>query len=208
MSKFKIITFLFIIILISCRLVYSQSIKETFELGKKAFYSDDFENANKLLAEILNRNSDSYEICLYKGLIYNIYFDYDKAITEFTSAIEIDGSKSDPYFNRALVYDKQEKYNYAVEDYTMAIKKNKKFLDAYNNRATDYERLKHYDKAINDYSNIVKLNPSDDIAYYNRGLLYVQLNRKEEAVEDFEEAIRIDSIWEKELRGKIDELNK
>jgi tetratricopeptide (TPR) repeat protein len=90
----------------------------------------------------------------------------------------------------------------------MAIKKNKKFLDAYNNRATDYERLKQYDKAINDYSKIVRLNPSDDIAYYNRGLLYVQLNQKEEAAEDFEEAIRLDGIWEKELRGKIDELKK
>ena len=52
--------------LLSISSVYSQSIKETYEAGKKAFYSDDFENANKLLSEILNMNSDNYEISFYK----------------------------------------------------------------------------------------------------------------------------------------------
>ena len=72
---------------LSADLSYSQTLKEKFETGKKAFYSDDFDKANKLFSEILNMTGGDYDVCLYKGMVYYIYFDYDKALAEISNAI-------------------------------------------------------------------------------------------------------------------------
>lgn len=206
----KAIKFVLIVLLLqsfNLGIVVSQSIKSDFETGKKAFYSDDFETANKMFSGILNMESEDYDVCYYKGLIYYIYFDYEKSINELTKAINQE-KKAEAYFNRALSFEKQEKFENAVSDYSEALKINKRYLDAYFNRASLYQQLKQTDKAIKDYGRVIKLSPKDDIAYYNRGLLYSELGNKEKAIEDFEMAIKLDKIWKNELTKKINELKK
>lgn len=203
----KRIIFTVIIMTVFSTVAFSQAIKKNFETGRKAFYSDDFDTANKLFSEILNMDSDSYEVCFYKGMIYYIYFDYDKSVIEFSKAIEHE-AKSDAYFNRALSYEKLQKTNDAINDYTNAISTNKKNADAYFNRAALYQEQKNYDRAISDYGKVIKINPKDDITYYYRGMLYIQKGDKSSAIKDFEKAIEIDKIWKNELTKKIEELKK
>lgn len=207
MNQIKFILIVFVFLTSTAGVTVSQSVKSDFETGKKAFYSDDFETANKKFSGILNMESDDYDVCYFKGLIYFIYFDYEKSIIELSKAINQE-KNADAYFNRALSYEKQEKFNEALSDYSSALKLNKRFTDAYFNRAVLYQQIKQTDKAIKDYGRVIKLNPKDDIAYYNRGLLYAELGNKEKAIEDFEMAIKIDKIWKNELTKKINELKK
>ncbi|MEO8209075.1 MAG: tetratricopeptide repeat protein [bacterium] len=204
--KFKKLLISIIITFCITAFTQAQSIQENFENGKKAFYADNFEEANKYFAFILEKESDDYETSYYKALVYEINFDNDKAISELTNAIIFKKKNSDAYFERGTIYDKQGKFNEAIDDYTNAIKYNKKFPDAYFNRASDLQELKLFDNAIIDYGKVIDLNPADDIAFYNRGLLYKELQQNNLAVEDFETAIRIDSIWEHELRPVIEQL--
>jgi tetratricopeptide (TPR) repeat protein len=186
----------------------SQSNKELFETGKTAFHADNFEDANKYFAQILSKESDSYDNCFYKALVYDINFDYDKAITECTSAISFEPKQKEIYLIRGTIYDKQTKLPEAIDDYSKAIKLDKNYVDAYFNRATDFQELKQYDDAIKDYSKVLKLNSSDDIAFYNRGKLYMEMKDNAKAINDFEQAIQIDKAWEHELRTVIDSLQK
>jgi len=197
-----------VLLSISFSLTYSQSLKDTYENGKNAFYSDKFDDANNLFAQILALQSDNYENCFYKGLVYEINFDYEKALSELTKAIGYNPKSGDAYFHRGIVYDKLEKYTDAINDYTFAVKFDKKNPDIYFNRASDYQLLKQYKEAIKDYSKVVKLNPKDDITFYNRGLLYKEMKDNANAVEDFEAAIKIDKAWERELRPVIEQLQK
>ncbi|MEO8664126.1 MAG: tetratricopeptide repeat protein [Ignavibacteria bacterium] len=194
------------IIFLFAQSVTGQTLQELFENGKKAFYSDQFDSANILFSQILSRESNDYEVCFYKGLVYEVNFDNDKAITELTCAITMKPKSSEAYLKRASIYDKQLKFTEAINDYTGAIKYDKKNTDAYFYRASDYQELKQFNEAIKDYSRVIKLNPSEDIAFYNRGLLYKELKNSDKAINDFETAIRIDKIWEHELRPKIDSL--
>ncbi len=186
--------------------VYSQSIKETFESGKKAFYSDKFDDANNYFSQILSLESDSYENCYYKGMVYEINFDNEKAIAELTKAIGYKPKNSEAYYHKGKIYEKQEKYLDAIQDFTSALKYDKKDPDIYFDRASAYQELKQYNEAIKDYSRVLKLNPNDDITFYNRGLLYKEMKDNENAIEDFEAAIRIDKAWERELRPVIVQL--
>ncbi|MEP7145821.1 MAG: tetratricopeptide repeat protein [bacterium] len=194
------------LIFLSSAFLNAQSLKEIYESGKKAFYSDKFDEANVLFSQILANESVDYETCFYKGLVYEVNFDNDKAISELTCAISMKPKSVEAYFKRGTIYDKQLKYPEAILDYSKAIRYDKSNTDAYFNRASDYQELKQYSDAIKDYSKVVKLNPADDIAFYNRGLLYKELKDNNKAIEDFETAIKIDNAWERQLRLQINSL--
>ncbi len=206
MSMRKVFISAIIFLSLSVSFSNAQTLKELYENGKKAFYSDKFDEANALFSQILVKESGDYESCFYKGLVYEINFDNDKAITELTCAISMKPKSGEAYFKRATILDKQLKYSEAILDYTKAIRYNKSNVDSYFNRATDYQELKLYNDAIKDYSKVLKLNPSDDIAFYNRGLLYKELKNNNQAIEDFEAAIKIDKAWERQLRPQIELL--
>ncbi len=199
---------LFTIIFLYTSLIKAQTIQEIYETGKKAFYLDSFEEANKSFSEILSLESNNYITCFYKAKIYEINFDNDKAIAELTNAIRMNPKSAEAYFERGTVYDKLEKWSDAVQDYTDAIERNKKYTEAYFNRGSDLQEMKLYHDALNDYTHVVKLNPNDDIAFYNRGLVYLELKETDKAIEDFESAMSIDRIWESELNAKIEALKQ
>ena len=193
-----------IILLISCSLP-AQTMEETFQNGKKSFYSDDFDAANKFFMEILNSEGNDYLTHYYKGLIYEIYFDNEKALKELTSAIDINSRFGEAYFKRGTILEKTGDTAGAISDYNEAIRNKANLADAYFNRASLHQAMGESDKAIKDYSNAIKQNPSDDISYYNRGLLYMQTGNMEKARADFLSAIEIDKAWEKELKKYLEE---
>ncbi len=185
----------------------SQTLQENFENGKKCFYSDDFDGANRHFMEILNSQSDDYLTHYYKGMVYVIYFDNEKAMTELSTAISKKRSFGPAYIGRAELLEKTGDTAGAIADYTAAIKHGEKTSDAYFNRASLYQAAGQLEKAIKDFTKAIELNPSDDISYYNRGKIYMELGQKEDAVADFESAVAIDKAWERELREMIKMLS-
>ena len=65
---------------------------------------------------------------------------YDKAISDYTKAIEINPRFAEAYYNRGLAYGKKGQYDKAISDYTKAIEINPRFAEAYNNRGDAYGR--------------------------------------------------------------------
>ena len=112
--------------------------------------------------------ADCFFVCVFVQI-------YDKAIADFTSAIELDPSNADFYHNRGFSCRKQGKFNLALEDYMEAIKRNPKHSRAYYNRAFVLERLGNFHEAIKDYTTALELEPNNSIALHNRGVLYVDL---------------------------------
>ncbi len=67
----------------------------------------------------------------------NSYFqkgDYDRAITEYTKALDKVSDAFGAYHNRGLAYGIKGQYDQAISDYTKAIEINPKYVDAYHNR--------------------------------------------------------------------------
>jgi tetratricopeptide (TPR) repeat protein len=51
---------------------------------------------------------------------------YDKAISDYNEAIELNPKHADIYYSRGLVYNKKGQYDKAISDYTKAIQLNPK----------------------------------------------------------------------------------
>jgi tetratricopeptide (TPR) repeat protein len=96
---------------------------------------------------------------IQRGEGYNAKKDYDRAITDYTTAIAKGGV--DGYFKRANAYFSKKDYDRAIADYTSAIGKNAKNADAYYNRGNTYYVKKDYDRAVADYSKALPLLPAD-----------------------------------------------
>lgn len=76
--------------------------------------------------------------------------EYDKAISDFTKAIELNPRYSDAYINRGVVYGKKGQFDHGIADCSRAIELNPKGGSAYFNRGVSYYNKGEYNKAWDD----------------------------------------------------------
>ncbi len=76
--------------------------------------------------------------------------DYDKAISDFSKAIEIDPRLAEAYLNRGIGYGSKDLHDQAISDFNKAIELNTEYAKAYNNRAIACYYKGEYDKAWED----------------------------------------------------------
>jgi tetratricopeptide (TPR) repeat protein len=96
-----------------------------------------------------------------RGHAYKSKGDYDKAIADFSTAVEIDGKSTAAYMNRSRAYESKGDYDSAIADYIKAIEIDGKFAPAYFNRGVVYKLKGDYDSAIADYEKALQLNPNE-----------------------------------------------
>lgn len=129
---------------------------------------------------------------------------YEKAIRDFTKAIELRPQNFDGYKQRGKCYEKiglsllrldeddkaiKSSYLKAVKDYNKAVELNPSDEESYRRRAYLYSDLGNHQLAIIDYTRLIKMNPENRQAYYCRGFEYEKLNNCMQAIADYSKAI-------------------
>jgi tetratricopeptide (TPR) repeat protein len=115
----------------------------------------------------------------------------DKAIADYTKAIQLNPGYAKAYYNRGVAHRDNGNHTKAVADFTEAIWLRPAFADAYYNRGVAHHNMDEPDKAIADYTDAIRLNPKDVEAYRNRGVLYGKKGEYDKAIADYTEAIRL-----------------
>ena len=77
--------------------------------------------------------------------------EYQKAIADYTKAIELKPDYYLAYYNRGNVHNNLKEYQKAIADYNQAIELKPDYANAYYNRGNVHFDLKEYQKAIEDY---------------------------------------------------------
>jgi tetratricopeptide (TPR) repeat protein len=126
-----------------------------------------------------------------QGITYLQKGKLDKAISEFSKALELNSRIAKVYYNRGLAYGKKGQYDNAISDNNKAIELNPKYAWAYYNRGLAYSNKGQLDKAISDYTKAIEIDPMIDRAYYNRGLAYHDKGQYDNAISDYTEAIEL-----------------
>ena len=100
---------------------------------------------------------DPYDANTYytRGYSYYELDEYEKAVEDFSEAIEIDPYDADAYIMRGLSYHKLGENKKAVDDYTKAIHLKPDYFNAYNDRAIIYDQLGEYEKAVEDLTKAI-----------------------------------------------------
>jgi len=131
----------------------------------------------------------------------------NKAIEEYTKAIEINPEDAYGYLKRGIAYGLLQKHRKAIHDLDKAIQINSNFVEAYYNRGAAYGMLGEHNRAIVDFNKAIEIDDSYVDAYINRGIAYAILGDKERAEKDLRKAFSLcpDSLpMIKKIAGDFD----
>jgi tetratricopeptide (TPR) repeat protein len=132
------------------------------------------------------------------GLAFYDEDEYDKAIAEYTEALNLYPNNAAAYCNRGESYRMKKQYDEAIQDLEKAISLDQNYQWAkdnlkgiYYDRGLAYKKQGDYDKAIAEYTGALKLDPNYAKAYNNRGNAYDKKGEYDKALTDYTEAIRL-----------------
>jgi len=137
-------------------------------------------------------NSKTASFYILRGISYNDIGDYDRAILEFTRAIQLNPFDADAYFLRAATYKNKKDYEKAIADYTQAIIINPDYITAYILRSSAYHSKGDLDRALAGYNQAIQLAPNDANAYMGRAYVYGDKGDTAKAIADFTRVIQLE----------------
>jgi len=146
---------------------------------KAKIVASDLENYNSV-----SKNPEALKI-YSKGIDASKKENYEKAISYFKKALEVDSLFAFAWDNMGLCYRKLSRYDEAIYAYSRSLN-----LDAIGqmpllNIAVAYKYKKEYDKAISAYERLAELDPKNPEVFYGIGQIYsVGLNDQEKGLEN------------------------
>ncbi len=196
-------------------------------LSNLYFYKRDYDRSIALLLKAMDMKPSEYSkpwlTKLTKGRLhyqigecYEKKGEYEKALSSFQKAIELDPELVSPFLNMANIYGKQGKYDKAVAlyrkiiNYKLDIKKSylvmlEEALNYYKEESEDYKTIKaqlenritEQELAVYDENTMIsegiERNSLLFSAYKNMGIIFSRQLRLGESAEQFLKAIRIKS---------------
>ena len=130
------------------------------------------------------------------GLAQYLEGENDKAMTNFSKAIELDPKHADAYFWRGYLYRLASDFDKAIADFDKAIELNPNFVDAYYWRGHLYRLADDFDKALADFDRAIELNPEYVGAYDGRSRLYWFNGDLDRSIADMEKIIQLDPHYD------------
>lgn len=155
------------------------------------YEQQNYQEAKKLLDEILNRDPHNELAHNAMGSVYTALKDYNRAITEYTTVINLHPLFAPAFYNRGRVYNFLEKYDEAVADFQISIDINPSDFGyrAKGNIGLIYHQQGKYDQAIEAFADAMKYDDSKADTYYFRGETYTAMGNYSAAIADYEAAL-------------------
>lgn len=117
---------------------------------------------------------------------------YDRAISDFNMALELDPKLAGAYYNRALAWSEKNEHDRAIADYDAALQLSPRETRAHIGRAVEFTAKGEYKRAIADYESAIRLKPEDMSGYFGRGRVRFYTGDFMSAASDFVRAHRLD----------------
>jgi len=94
---------------------------------------------------------------------------HDRAIADFSMALELEPKLPGAHLNRALSWSEKGDSERAIADYTAALQLSPKDVRAHMGRAVEWTVKGDYKRAVADYEDIIRLEPQGMAGYFGRG---------------------------------------
>jgi len=127
-----------------------------------------------------------------RGDIFMNLEETQKALKDYTLAIEIDSENEDIYEKRAQLYYEQEKYSLADDDYKEIIRLNPGSVMGYMGIGRNANAQAKYEEAIKQFDYVVKLESDYSSGYAFRAESYIRLKKYNQAIDDVIKALDTD----------------
>ena len=103
--------------------------------------------------------SPNHFIYNHRGLVYFTLSEYDKAISDFSKAINIEPRDTRVYTNRGLTYRMLKRYDDSLKDFNKSLELNPLWPDTFYGRSLTYYDLGDIQHALEDCDKAISLKP-------------------------------------------------
>lgn len=138
-----------------------------------------------------------------RGLAYERLERFDKALSDYSLAIELNPSSAVAHNNRGNVHAAMGNLESALADHSRAIEIDPDYAFAYFNRGVDLEELGRFDEAIADYTATLEREPGYVVALVSRGTLHCRVGNLAEAEADLLAAIDRGAIDARAIQRRL-----
>ncbi|XP_078190934.1 tetratricopeptide repeat protein 6 isoform X11 [Callithrix jacchus] len=162
--------------------------------GLKGRYSKAILNCNMAI-KIYPEGVRAY---LYRGVLKYYNKTYKLAITDLTTAINIDKNSYIAFYNRALCYTKIRELQMALTDYGVVLLLDAREtvkLNTFLNRGLIYIELGQYGFALEDFKQAALISQTNGSLYHATAMCHHRINEFEEAVNFFTWALKINPCF-------------
>ena len=155
-------------------------------------------NTIEELTNEIKLDPNNAELYVQRGFMYWNYFstnenELDKALADFSKAVEIDPNQASGYRGLAHVHKHMRRFDKSIEAFSKAIEIDPNNASAYIERAIIYQDLGQYNKAMEGYEKVMKLESDASdflvIAYRRRAECYTKLGQHDKALQDLDKAV-------------------
>ena len=134
---------------------------------------------------------ENAEVYFNRGKEFENARDWDRAIIEFTRAININPNYWEAYSFRGICYYWKKEHDQSLADYTAALRIVPNNHIIVNNVGSYYNTTGDSERAIVQFNEAIRINPNFSDAYRNRGDAYRMLGDYDKAISDCDNAIRL-----------------
>lgn len=127
-----------------------------------------------------------------RGLAYWRLNDADRAIAEYSAALQFEPNYAKALYNRGLAWRRKGDDKAALADYTAAIAADQKFAVAYTARSSVREVAGDLAGAAVDLEEAIRLDPKAPVPFSNLARLQLRTSQLDAAVENLDHAIELD----------------
>ena len=108
-----------------------------------------------------SRLFDPHDAVIYnsRGVAFDAQGEQDRALADFSQAIELDPEYAAAYYTRGTLYASRGDYDRAIADYDQAINYNSRFAAAYYSRGRAWGFEGNYQQALADLETFLQLSP-------------------------------------------------
>ena len=138
---------------------------------------------------LINPIASNYAL---RANIYGVLKNFEKAINDDSTAIELQPNNYDYYRDRAYYYSKINQFQEAINDYNEAIKLKPNDDGLLLSRAQLYHDNEDYQNAILEYNKVIEINHQEIEAYIGKGICLDKQEQYADAIETYKAGIKVD----------------
>jgi Tfp pilus assembly protein PilF len=143
--------------------ILSQSEYYNYSEACHLFLKGDYVMARFYIDMVIGSDTNNAQAYNISGLIYYKEKNYEKAITEFNTGLELEPNSTDILNNRGITYFALEKFEESILDFNQAISLTEHNAKAFYNRGLVFVAKKMYGEAIDDLSKAIEISSANPI---------------------------------------------
>lgn len=160
--------------------------------AKDAYFSHDYESAEKLLERCLKTQPTSLQVLLELGKVYVSAQKDEKALAVYNRILQIDPHCFVAMDSLGGIYRRLKRYQESIDILNAAFKEEPDSTTIYYNLGQTYKFMGKDDEAIDCFEVVLASNPDDVLAYNHLGCLYAAHGKHEKAIDQFRHALHVD----------------